>query len=505
MIILVYVGALVALALHAPAEILEPGARWFAFGLVGGVGIWRYSWYLLHLGRSIWYRRITFAGWRRLLARLEDAEAAASALLPPEIFLVITSYRIPPETTALVYRAAIEEAAAYGRPATLVAAVVEMADERLVKALFARVAPPDRVRLVLVRIRGTGKRDGLATALRAIARHRPQPGSAVVLQDGDTVLPPGCLARSLPFFALMPDVAALTTDEDCILATGGRLLNAWHQLRFARRHLLMCSHGQSRRLLTLTGRMSAFRAEVATDPDFIEIIRDDALDHWRLGRFPLLTGEDKSTAYWVLRRGLQMIYVPDVRVVTIEHPPAPGLPVASTKLMLRWFGNMLRASGRCIKLGPRRLGLFTWWCFVDQRISMWTPLIGPLTAGCIALRGMPGFLWAYLVWVMWTRLLQTLALLSARPRIDGLWPFLIYYNQIWGALVKSWILFRLDRQRWTRQNIALERRLRTGQRLRGAIGSLYLHTLALLTLATAVAFWSGLLAWPRATSLGFSF
>ena len=507
MIILAYLGVLVALALYAPAPILEPGDRWFAFALVGGVGVWRYSWYVLHLGRSIWYRRITFAGWRRLLARLDrlDPQAATSNLLPPEVFLVITTYRIPPETTALVYRAAIEEAVAFARPATLVAAVVEMADERLVKAIFARLAPPNRVRLVLVRTRGTGKRDGLAMALRAIARSQPQPGSAVVLQDGDTVLPRGGLARSLPFFALMPDVAGLTTDEDCVLASGGRLLHAWHRLRFARRHLLMCSHGLSRRLLTLTGRMSAFRVEVATDASFIEIIRDDALDHWRLGRFPLLTGEDKSTAYWVLRHGLRMIYVPDVKVVTIEHPPARGLPAASTKLMLRWFGNMLRASGRCIALGPMRLGLFTWWCFVDQRISMWTPLIGPLTAGCIALRGMPGFLWAYLIWVMWTRLLQTLALLSARPRIDGLWPFLIYYNQVWGALVKSWILFRLDRQRWTRQNIALERPLPVGQRRRGAIGSLYLQALALLTLATAVAFWSGLLAWPHLIGPGFSF
>ena len=51
-----------------------------------------------------------------------------------------------------------------------------------------------------------------------------------------------------------------------------------------------------------------------------------------------------------------MLYLPDVRVVTIEHPPARWLLPAATQLMLRWFGNMLRTSSRAIALGPRRVG-----------------------------------------------------------------------------------------------------------------------------------------------------
>ena len=61
---------------------------------------------------------------------------------------------------------------------------------------------------MLVRAKGTGKRDGVALALRAIARAHPQPGAVVILQDGDAVLPPGCLDRILPFFRLMPGLAA---------------------------------------------------------------------------------------------------------------------------------------------------------------------------------------------------------------------------------------------------------------------------------------------------------
>lgn len=497
--LLIHLALIAALVLNAPDDLVAGVGAREAFWLAGSFGIWRYGWNAIHFVRSCWYRAVTFRSWRGSIERLAaNAEAAdGDALLPSEVFVIVTSYRIPPRSAAMTFRAAIEEAVRYGRHATLVASVVEVADERMVKRLFHELAPPERVRLVIVRTDGTGKRDALATALRAVARQLPAADAAVVVLDGDTVLPANGLARALPFLKLMPDVAALTTDEDCIVVTRDRLLRSWHRLRFAQRHLLMCSHGLSRRLLTVTGRMAAYRASVATHPDFIAVVRDDALDHWRLGRLPLLTGEDKSTAWWLLRHGLRTVYVPDVKVITIEHPPAPDLPRGSSKLMLRWFGNMLRASGRAIALGPVRLGPFTWWCFVDQRISMWTPLIGPLVVLFAALRGAPELAYAYLVWVMVTRLIQALALLTVRPVIDGTWPMLIYYNQLYGACVKTWILFRLDRQRWTRQNIVLTVPVGPWRRRARAAGSVYLHVLALMTLATAVAFWTGFLTWPR--------
>jgi hypothetical protein len=102
---------------------------------------------------------------------------------------------------------------------------------------------------------------------------------------------------------------------------------------------------------------------------------------------------------------------------------------------------------------------------------MWTPLVGPVMAVCLAVAATPAFLYAYLIWVMLTRLLQSLALLTVRPTIDGLYPILIYYNQLYGAFLKTWILFRLDRQRWTRQNIALPARLRpAGAPARAGLG-----------------------------------
>ena len=44
-------------------------------------------------------------------------------------------------------------------------------------------------------------------------------------------------------------------------------MSEWHKLRFAQRHINMCSMALSKRVLTMTGRMSVFRATVVTDPD----------------------------------------------------------------------------------------------------------------------------------------------------------------------------------------------------------------------------------------------
>lgn len=502
MLLAFYALALTALALHAPAAIWSPEARAFLV-VIGTVGAWRWSWGFVHLARSLWYRRRVFARWRRAVERLAAHAADDTGrlrLLGPEAFVVVTSYRIRSETTAAMLRAAVAEAIDCGLRVTIVVSLVEPADARLVKALFHALTPPERVSLALVRLDPRGKRGALAVALRAVSRLRPHPEAGVVVMDGDTVLPPGTLRRCLPFFTLLPKVMGLTTDQDAVVA-GGPLITAWHRLRFAQRHLVMSSVALSGRLLTMTGRMAIFRARVATHPGFIRRIEDDALDHWRLGRVPLLTGEDKSTWLWLLQNRCRMLYVPDVRVLTIEHPPSPSFVKASTSLMLRWFGNMLRAGSQALALGPARTGGFLWWCLIDQRLSMWTPLVGPTAALLVGFTGAPAFLYAYGLWVLATRLGQTLLLLTVRDTVSGLWPFLLYYNQVYGALVKTWVLFRPDRQRWTRQNI----RLGPAGRGRAWVASLvsgYLHVLALAALVTGVGFATGALTLSPGRLLG---
>src|SRR3546814_12663699 len=89
--------------------------------------------------------------------------------------------------------------------------------------------------------------------------------------------------------------------------------------------------------------------------------------------------------------------------------------------MRRWFGNMFRTSGRAIALGPRRMGLFTWWCIVDQRLSIWTTLIGPTVAIVLTLLVRPSFGLVYLLWIMLTRLITSTLLGLAWGRMNPLW------------------------------------------------------------------------------------
>lgn len=157
---------------------------------------------------------MVFPRWRRAADRLGEAGAAS------QVYILIATYRIHAETTARVYQAAIAEAIRYGRPVTIVAAIVEVGDQRLIKRVFQQIGPPAAVRLAFTRRPPIGKRHQIACSLRAISRLRPPNDAAVVFMDGDTLLTPGSLARSLPFLRLMPDVDAITTDEECIVAGG---------------------------------------------------------------------------------------------------------------------------------------------------------------------------------------------------------------------------------------------------------------------------------------------
>jgi mannuronan synthase len=272
----------------------------------------------------------------------------------------------------------------------------------------------------------------------------------------------------------------------------------WYSLRFAQRDVMMGSMGLSERVLTLTGRMSMFRANLATSDDFIRQVQVDYIDHWRLGRFRFLTGDDKSSWFWLLKNGYKMIYLPDVTVVTIEQPPDRSFFKSAAMLMVRWFGNMLRTNGRAIALGPRRIGWYTWWAIVDQRVSMWTCLFGLVIALIGTLFVNPAILLGYVIWVLISRYVMCLFLLSARDRIAVTYPFFLYFNQVFGAVIKTYVFFHLDRQKWTRQKTEGRRALSNWQVQRNRLTSHMMHSFSLVLFATSIAVFLGVLPSPAA-------
>lgn len=474
-----YTSGLFLAAAMLPATALDPSAQFFLAG-IGVLAMWRYSWGMINFVRSIIYRTYIFPRWRY------QADVGGAALLPSKLYILMTIYRINPRIASRAIKAATQEAIRSGIPTTIVASIVEQQDDELVTTLFQSCNPPEHINLKIIRAAGTGKRVGLAHGFMTISRDRPPPDALVVVMDGDTVLLNGALKKCIPFFKLRPKLGAVTTDEISEVDTNSPWMRNWYELRFAQRHILMSSISLSRRVMTLTGRMSIFRADIVTARGFIDHVTHDMLDHWRLGKFKFLTGDDKSSLYWVIKQGYEQIYIPDVQVLTLEDPPHESFLKSSTQLMFRWFGNMFRTNSRILNLGMTRMPLFVWWAFFDQRLSMWTTLVGPIFATLLAIKYGPIFFAYYFVWVGFVRWVMSLMLLSARPKIDWRYPFLLYYSQIYGAMVKTWVFFRLDVQSWTRQKTKLQRGLTQSQYLWNFWSSHAVHATAIIILICSI-------------------
>ncbi|MDG9780398.1 glycosyltransferase [Metapseudomonas otitidis] len=445
--------ALVALASEMVApEYLDPAHHKFIF-IIGAIGIWRYSNAAIHFLRGMYFLHWKFPRMRK------QVEAMGDEALPDHLFMVVTSFRIPTTTTFKVYRSVFQEVQRLGVPCTVIASIVEKGDENFIKAIMRdEVRERSDIRLIIVRARGTGKRDGLAHAFRALSRQMPLQNSVVGVVDGDTIMLPGCVERAVKMFALLPSVGGLTTNEYCEVE-GGKLVKEWHTMRFVQRHINMCSMALSRRVLTLTGRLSFFRASVMIDPEFIRDVEADFLEHWRLGRFQFLTGDDKSSWFSLMRAGWDTFYVPDSHTLTVEHPPDSNFFRATRQLMFRWYGNSLRQNFRATSLlGRERLGAFTLYVLYDQRLSMWTCLMGLTASVAAALLFGVQYLLVYLFWVLLSRTLVTLLFHFSGHPVDALYPFVLYYNQIVGSIMKVYALFHMDQQSWTRQKTTLSNR-----------------------------------------------
>jgi mannuronan synthase len=437
-----YAGATAALwALMPQAVRAHAGMRLFV--AVGALGAWRYSWWLLHLVRAMLYRSRVYPGLRAAAARAWDA-----GWRPRRLHILVSSYHERPETSRRVIRALIDECLGAGVRARVFLGGATPDEEVAIAADFAAHLPSDAIELVLVSSGQPGKRRAMGLVLRAMRSAGVHPDDPVVFMDGDSVVRPGALRRCLPLLAIRPDVDALTTHEEAEV-DGSRCFQAWMDVRFAQRHLMMHSHALSEKVLTLTGRFSIFRASAAVTGEMIEAIESDHLDHWLWGSVPLLSGDDKSTWYTLVKRpgGARMLYVPDAVVATLETVEHGGLSRMSQNLM-RWSGNSLHNGGRALALGPRQLGGFIWWCLLDQRLAIFTSLLGLAALGSHLAVGDLGFAWLYLTWVLSTRFLYSLPLQLIGGRVSAAWPLVIYLNQVASAVLKLFVLFHPGRQRW---------------------------------------------------------
>ncbi|MEM7723913.1 MAG: glycosyltransferase [Pseudomonadota bacterium] len=412
--------------------------------VIGTLGIWRFGWWFTHAVRAELYRRFKWPGMR--------ARAHAvwhSGWRPRRLHVQMTTYYEEPAITKRVIGSILGQIRREKIPTTLYIGTGSSYDELIIRSFVethAQDIPDDLAELVFIRQNQPGKRMAIGLILRAINRNGVDPDDLVIFMDGDALFGHDVLEKTLSMFGADPDLQALTTDEE-VICYGPKWIANWLDMRFAQRRLAMQSHAMSDKVLTLTGRMSVFRAQHMLSEKFIRTIEADHLDHWLWGRFRFLSGDDKSTWYHMLTRQSKMTYVPDATVYTIEVIKENGLE-RMIQNFRRWSGNMLRNGSRAIALGPRTVKPFIWWCIVDQRIAMWTMMVSP-TLAILAAFVDPAYLWSALIWVMFSRMVLCLFLYRYSRTVDLSWPFILYFNQVINASVKIFMIFHLSKQKWS--------------------------------------------------------
>ncbi|MBL4603906.1 MAG: glycosyltransferase, partial [Emcibacteraceae bacterium] len=355
-----------------PNRLWDPEVRQITL-VIGILGAWRYGWWFTHAVRAFIYGQFIYPKLRQ-----KGREIWQSGWRPRHLHFMMTTYKEHRDITEKVMRSIILEIRNSGVSATIRLGSSEPIDENIVCDFLQREAQDLDLTLRIVRQNVPGKRAAIGLVLRAMCRASVDKNDLVVFMDGDFILSKGAIGHCMPLFKLYPDLQACTTDEE-VICIGPHWVENWLKMRFSQRRLAMQSHALSGRVLTLTGRMSIFRASHLLRLEFIRLLEADHLNHWLWGDFRFLSGDDKSSWYYMLKHGAKMLYIPDALGYTVEVIEGSGMD-RMVQNFRRWSGNMLRNGARAIALGPKKMPFFIWWCLIDQRLSMWTMLFSPVLA-----------------------------------------------------------------------------------------------------------------------------
>lgn len=436
----IYCGIAFLLIWYLPNTVWNSDYKFWLI-LLGTLGIWRYIWWFTHFFRSVFYNQVVFTNLRKECGELLD-----TGWRPKKVVFMVTVYNESQHILENMLASINREANLTKLPFELYIATANKEAEDKIAKIWRWLNVSEYIKLIIVRQILPGKRQAMSSALRCISRRGLGKNDPVVFMDGDTVLTPGIILKLAPIFHVRPTVHALTTNEKAKLRVSDWLIH-WFNVRFAQRNMIMQSQALSKRVLTLTGRMSVFRGRVVLDERFINLIENDSLEHWLWGRFKFLSGDDKSTWYALLTMGADMLYVPDALVYTIEEINETPLHRLKEN-MLRWSGNILRNGWRAIRLGPKKVGFFAWWSLVDQRVVMFSMLVAPTLSISGSVLVSSAFLSMYIIWIMFSRLCLAIALFYHHRKLDMSFPLYLYINQLLTSVFKIYLLFRLPMQKW---------------------------------------------------------
>jgi glycosyltransferase Alg8 len=153
----------------------------------------------------------------------------------------------------------------------------------------------------------------------------------------------------------------------------------------------------------------------------------------------------------------------------------------------RWSGNSLRHGWRAFKLGPQKLSWFCWYSLLDQRLAIWTVLVGPLFALLAVCAGRIELAAAYLLWVMVSRLCHSAIAWRHGRRLSAFYVPLQIASDWVTSIIKAWTLFHPAKQAWLNRGARRLDAQKTGAspRLRAAAAH-YLYAFACVTMVILI-------------------
>lgn len=442
---------------------------------LGIIGVWRHGWGIINFARAVHYKS--------LASRQHKTQITTDGSL----VVVVTFYNQNKEEVTAVTKALAD--AVFELPIPIYLICAHRTDDQ--RSIFEREFKSRRnTALNFCRQNGLGKREALADCL-TIAKSsyfpKTREKSCVLLIDGDTIVTQDAIEQSIAHLQQDRHLGAVVVNE-IPFSKGSQLFNQWRMLRSLERNKLMCSFALSGRVLVLTGRFCMYRGDIILQNDVINRLRKDFI-RLKDMHISLLTGDDKTTWLEVIRRKKLMRYLPYSYIFPIEAPNLTnGFVRCTYRLTNRYSGNMARANlHKDAWIGVKHTHHFAFG-LLDQRISMWTGLLTPLTLLYLLLFNHFGIFIVVLTYTLLIKHVQALALWLLSGKYDPWYPYLIFYNQVLSSLIKVRAFAYLHRQSWTNQEISTDENTYTLILDRKARSNLILRTLIFLSLFTLLYF-----------------
>jgi len=410
------------------------------------IGLWRYSFQIINYIRAIIYRLYKYPILKREISQLKK-----EGKYPEHIYFLIPSYREEPWVSIESFQSIFSDMNNIPSKATLLVSVGSAREEAIIRTIYESHPTNQKIDIIF-QLQSKGKRYAMGHGLRAISRDYHKRGlyeknSVVIFMDGDSYLEPGTLEKCLPVFKVRQKVGAVTTNEMSFINTKSNWYKDWFSLKFGQRHILFQSHSLSDKVITLTGRFSVFRLDICLEEDFIKQIEDDILTNPMTGRFRFLMGDDKSSWFYLFKKGWDMLYIPDSIIYTLESRDDHFLNL-SFSLPFRWYGNTLRNNDRAVKI--KNISPFINYVIRDQVFNMWTSLVGISAASILAIFVNPIYLPIYISWVLFIKVIQqnVIAAMGYPVTINSI-PLMLYSQWV-GSFVKIYAYFHLNKQTYNK-------------------------------------------------------